>query len=137
MKKTRNDHSDWLRAYLGWSLVLHIIFFILSLVFVGFWPMIMNLLLATYCYSCYLTLRVVQIVPYFIFLILAIACAFDDITSPPSNAKPLTAMQMFGIFIEGVAYSLILFYDARMFWQFYKLGGIKAYRDNNKPLLGE
>ena len=55
--KTRNNHSDWLRAYLGWSLVLHIMFFVLSLIYIGFWAMITNLFLALWSYSCYLTLR--------------------------------------------------------------------------------
>ena len=42
-----------------------------------------------------------------------------------------------GIFAEMVAYGIILYYNVNMFWKFYKLGGVKAFRKGGKPLLGE
>ena len=134
-RKTRNNHSDWLRAYIGWSLVLHMFFFVISLIFVGFWPMIMNLLLATWAYSCYLTLRTSQIFFYICFLISAIFCVFDDLWNE-NMLRPYNSVQKMGLITQGVCYGCLIFWNSKMFWKFYVLGGLKAHR-SEEPLLGE
>ena len=134
-KKTRNNHSDWLRAYIGWSIVLHFMFFVLSLVFIGFWPMIMNLFLATWAYSCYLTLRNCTIFLYLCLLTSSAFCLIDDLYNE-NVVRPYNSIQKMGMISMSMAYCVLIWFNGRMFWSFYVLGGLKAHRTKD-PLLGE
>ena len=54
---------------IGLACFSHILFFCISLAMVGFQPMMLNGFLATWAYSCYLTLNELSIVLYLIFLV--------------------------------------------------------------------
>ena len=64
------DEGKRLRWAMMAVTILHIINFVVALGLVGFWPMLYNLFLASWAYSCYLTLREKELGLYFVWLIL-------------------------------------------------------------------
>lgn len=55
--KAKTPEALYLRKVLGWLLLLHFVFFVVSLTVIGFLPMLAEIGYAIWCYSCYLTLR--------------------------------------------------------------------------------
>ena len=68
-KKTYNDEGINMRNIMVIQTTIHMILFILNLVFVGFYPMLMELGFMTLAYTTYLTLREWLIVIYLISLV--------------------------------------------------------------------
>lgn len=89
MKKAWSKAGKWLRQVIGWTCFLHCLFFTFSLAFVGFKPMIVNLFLATWCYSAYLTLRYWIIIFHLIFLISASSGGCYDVVYQNSGKDSL------------------------------------------------
>ena len=79
MKRTYTKQGRWLRQVIALCCGLHCVFFIITLAFVGFPPMIINLFLAAWSYSIYLTLREWTTVVYFFLLVLSISAGITDI----------------------------------------------------------
>ena len=68
-KRTWTKQGAWLRSMIVTCLVSHFVFFVVGLVMIGFEPMFMNLVLATWSYSVYLTLNEISIILYILLLI--------------------------------------------------------------------
>ena len=60
-----------MRKAFGAATLIHFLLFIFSLCLVGFWPMFYNMILCSWAYSCYLTLREREFIVYFIMVIAA------------------------------------------------------------------
>ena len=61
-----------LRRVLKYLVTLHILFFFVSLTVIGFLPMISELGLSTWSYSCFLTLREWQVIIYLLLLVVSV-----------------------------------------------------------------
>ena len=72
-KWTYTHEGEYLRRWVLVSLILHVIFFAVSLAFIGFEPMIANLWLAILQYSNYITLRECTIVLYEVAILFAVS----------------------------------------------------------------
>ena len=72
-KWTYTKEGEYLRRWILISLILHIVFFAVSLAFIGFEPMMANLWLAIMQYSNYVTLRECTIVLYLLMIIVAVS----------------------------------------------------------------
>ena len=70
--QANNQLALKMRSRMAYATALHLIFFILSLSFVGFLPMIEDLLLACIAYSGYLTIKDWVIAGYLVFIVLFI-----------------------------------------------------------------
>jgi hypothetical protein len=133
LKPALTAEGQWLRKCVGWSTVLHIIFFAFSLAFVGFLPMISNLFLATFGYSVFLTLRECEVVVYLVTILSAISGGFFDLMHHKDN----DASQKMGLIVMMASYVWVIYYLCRAYYFFRKSGGIKGSRIDNQLLLEE
>ena len=67
-KSAMTSQGKWLRRCIGIAVFLHCFFFIFSLALVGFPSMIINLILASWSYSVFLTLNEWKVLMYIFFL---------------------------------------------------------------------
>ena len=79
MKEAKTPAGVSIRFLLRLVCVMHCLFFSFSLAFVGFRPMIVNLLMAAWSYSAFLTLRQWTIVLHLLFLCIATCGGFRDL----------------------------------------------------------
>ncbi len=63
-KHVHTPQGRMLRTMLGICMILHICFFVASLVAIGFLPMIVEIGFALWTFSCYLTLREWEVIGY-------------------------------------------------------------------------
>ena len=70
-KHAWTKQGQWLRTMLGTACAAHILFFVVALAFVGFQTMLVNLVLASWSYSVYLTLNQCSVFLYIFFLMAA------------------------------------------------------------------
>lgn len=124
MKKARNDQSLFLRKSLKCATCAHIFFFIFSLAIVGFKPMIVNLALACWAYSCYLTFYKPSCILYIIFLFCATS---SGVFYGMDSVKQGT--QKIGVLANAFFYLVNIYYTGRAFYMFVRYGG-------NKPNVG-
>ena len=107
---------------------LHGFMFVLSLCLVGFYPMLYNLLLAAWAYSCYLTLREREIVFYFILVVVAsvleLMRLFDE--NKEGSWQSLGGMAELGL------YCLALYISGRYYYVFRISGGLHGISENSK-----
>ena len=67
-KKAWTKQGIWLRRMIIVCLISHFVFFVVGLVMIGFEPMAMNIILAVWSYSVYLTLNELSIILYVILI---------------------------------------------------------------------
>ena len=70
-KKAWTTQGKWLRSCIQAGFTIHLIFFVGSLLFIGFMTMLISLMLAAWSYSCYLTMNQCSIIFYMFLLIMA------------------------------------------------------------------
>ena len=108
--------------------IIHVVMFVFCLTMVGFVPMLYNLGLSSWAYSCYLTLREREIIIYFILIVFAliqqIGTYFNDKTY--GNWQTLGGLVNLGI------YALCLYVSARYYAYFRMSGGLRGVKDNSK-----
>ena len=68
-----NEAGEYLRIMLLIALALHAGLAFFCLAFVGFWPMLINVIQAAFAYSCYLTMREKEIIFYLFLLLVQVA----------------------------------------------------------------
>jgi len=117
------------RKAILFSLVLHILLFFFSFAVVGFRPMVMNFLLASIAYSCYLTVREKEIIIYLVLLTIG---SFDDIVSLKKDV--LGNLQVLGKIINLVTYCLLLYVVGKCYYAFRHAGGLHG-RGTQKDLI--
>jgi hypothetical protein len=78
-KECPNREGHKLRSLFALLTFGHGFFFLLSLAFIGFWPMMEDLIYSCFVYSIYLTLSRVSIIIYMILLLLGIVSGLWDI----------------------------------------------------------
>ena len=85
---------------LGITLV-HGLLFVFSLTFVGFLPMFYNLILTSWCYSCYLTLREREIIVYFLMIVVFFTLQLVTFFAGPAEGslQSLAGVSLAGIYI--------------------------------------
>ena len=71
-----NDDGEYLRVMLLIAIILHSGLAFFCLAFVGFWPMLINVIQAAFAYSCYLTMREREVVFYLFLLIVQVVTQF-------------------------------------------------------------
>ena len=97
----------------------HMCFFVISLAFVGFEAMIFALLLGTWSYSCYLTLREWSVGLYILF---SLATAFYLLYAGAGFDAEST--QVVGLLANSGFDVCAAYYTARAYYYFRKTGGI-------------
>ena len=122
MKEAKTPAGQYIRFLLRLACVMHCLFFSFSLAFVGFRPMIVNLLMAAWSYSAFLTLRQWVIVFHLIFLCIATCGGFRDLLYKESQEST----QQIATIVLCVCYILMIYYLGRAYCVFVKRGGIKG-----------
>ena len=107
--------------------ICHWVLFVFSLCLVGFFPMIYNLLLAAWAYSCYLTLREREVVVYFIFMTAAIVIAIARFFRGNEGSWQSLA----GLVDLGV-YMLLLYISVKYYYYFRISGGLHGLAEGSK-----
>ena len=96
---------------------LHIVFFLVSLTLIGFFPMLAEIGYATLIYSCYLTLREWEVVAYIALLAAGIIYGFVHIFA-------FSNVSLLFYIINLVFYCLALYWAYPAYRDFRKSGGI-------------
>ena len=127
-KQSFTDEGRRMRYAMASVTALHGFMFVLSLCLVGFFPMLYNLLLAAWAYSCYLTLREREIIFYFIMVVLAgtleVLRLLDD--KSEGSWQSLGGMVQIGLYVLG------LYIAARYYHAFRVSGGLHGISENSK-----
>ena len=107
---------------------LHGFMFVLSICLVGFFPMLYNLILAAWAYSCYLTLREREIIFYFIMIVVVVTLEvlrlFDE--KKEGSWQSLSSIVLLGL------YGLTLYISGRYYHAFRVSGGLHGISENSK-----
>jgi len=108
--------GDRMRCVLLLCLITHICFFLISLTFIGFKPMIADLLYASLVYSVYLTLSVFMTFIYLIALGAGVVVGLLYLTGFGHSS------QLIFYIVNLVAYGMMLFFAFGVYMQFRKVG---------------
>ena len=122
-KTAWTSQGKWLRRCIGIACFLHCFFFIFSLALVGFPSMIINLILASWSYSVFLTLNEWKVALYLFFLG---ASTFSGLFYGLEQKKD--GMQKMGLIVNCSFYCLNIYFTAQAYWSFRKTGGIKGLK---------
>ena len=122
-KTAWTSQGKWLRTCIGVAVFLHCFFFIFSLALVGFPSMIINLMLASWSYSVYLTLNEWKVCLYFFFLM---SSTFTGLVYGLEQKKD--GMQKMGLIVNCCFYILNIWFIGKAYWDFRKTGGIKGLK---------
>ena len=126
-KNTYTKEGDSLRCQILAALVLHTIFAIISLAFIGFEPMIVNMWLMILCYSCYITIRDCTIVLYLICLCLAISGGLSwGFSDQNQGALGLQSTQTMGLIANCVMLAGNCFLIFKSYMRFRATGGLRG-----------
>ena len=123
MKTAWTTQGKWLRSTIGCACILHILFFVFSLAFVGFPSMIINLILASWSYSVYLTLNEWKVLLYFLFLA---AATLSGLIYGIEQKKD--GVQKMGLIVNCCFYCANIYFIGTAYWSFRKTGGIKGLK---------
>ena len=126
-KKYFTDEGKRMRYMMLADTIMHWVLFVFSLCLVGFWPMLYNLGLAAWAYSCYLTLREREIVVYFFFLAAVIVAQIGRYWRGNEGS-----WQSLSGLVETGLYCLMLYVSARYYYSFRISGGLHGLAENNK-----
>ena len=107
---------------------IHCILYLVCLVLVGFWPMMYNIILAAWSYSCQLTLREREIIFYFVLVILFMVLQFMRLFDDKAEGSIQT---LSGMIVAGM-YALCLWISGRYYYAFRVSGGLRGSVDNSK-----
>ena len=108
--------------------IIHTIMFVFCLTIVGFVPMLYNLGLASWAYSCYLTLREREMIVYFILIVAALGQQIGSYFT----GKEEGSWQSLGGLVNLGIYVLCLYVAARYYAYFRMSGGLRGVKDNSK-----
>ena len=125
-KRTWTKQGSWLRKIICACLIANLLFFVVSLAMIGFEPMAMNLILATWAYSVYLTMNELSIILYIVFLIGATINGIYWLKENDNLAFPLTNSQIMGFGMNMMTHLVSIYYLGRAYYYFRKTGGIKG-----------
>ena len=114
----------------------HSVFFIVSLAFIGFWPMISDLILALWAYAVYLTVREWAVVLYCVMCVgftinNLLATKSDKNIIHTADAKQTMAKLVLQVFHVCAVYFVVLRY-----WDFRRTGGIFGRKGKAACLAG-
>ena len=126
-KISLNREGDWLRRTFGAAVFFHIIFFVVSIVYIGFESMISEIFFGCFAYSCYLTLKQ----PYIFAYLFAMSIAFLHKIYELLFSLKINVNNMFFFITSIVQYGLIIYFVALSLWKFRKAGGIKGTTGTN------
>ena len=107
----------YLRKVLRWLTVLHVSFFFVCLIIIGFLPMLNELGLACWAYSTFLTLKEWQVILYMLFLFLGIVFGFLNIFA-------FSTLSLLFYIVNLVYYAFALYFTFISYRNFRKSGGI-------------
>jgi hypothetical protein len=99
---------------------LHIIFFIISIVYIGFESMLSEIFFGCFAYSCYLTLKQ----PYLFAYIFAMSIAFLHKIFELIYSTKININNMFFFITSIVYYGLTVYFVLLALLRFRKAGGI-------------
>ncbi len=106
---------------------IHTFLFVFSLSLVGFYPMLYNLWLGCWAYSCYLTLREREVIAYFIMLVAVIVVQIGRFWRGNEGSwQSLAGLAEIGV------YCLVLYIAARYYYAFRVSGGLHGIAENSK-----
>ena len=114
----------WLRTTIGCACILHCIFVIFSIAAVGFPSMIINLVLAAWSYSIYLTLVDWQLFVYFTLLVAATLTGFLY-----GLEQKKDDLQKIGLIVLCTLYVFNVYFIGQAYYSYNKTGG----RGGKKP----
>jgi uncharacterized membrane protein len=87
-KYSDNQEGDWLRRNFAIITFLHAVFFVVSIVYIGFESMISEIFFGCFAYSCYLTLKQPFIMLYLTLLFAAFLHGlYELVYSPKINVN--------------------------------------------------
>ena len=118
-KKTETHEGEQFRFCLGLDTAVHVVLFFGSFAFVGFKSALINLALACWAYSCYLTMREKQAIFYVVLLVLAFAFSIVDLTRDLYGN-----LQFVSKLVNLVLYGILGVYTCYRYRDFRKSGGL-------------
>ena len=119
----KTPQSQWLRKMALIGMCTHFSLFVLCLFFVGFFPMISNLIFALWCWSIYLCLIHRVIVYYIIFLKLdTLRKLFLGFGSEEQNEE-----QKIGLIFNCMIWIALNWFLTGAYYQFFRSGGITGF----------
>ncbi len=132
-KEIPEDNVDGhtLRVMLLIATIAHSLLAFFCLAFVGFWPMIINVIQAAWAYSCYLTMREREIVLYLFLLCVQIICQFFGLFSNESE-NDKGSIKFLGAMICICTCSIMGYLVGKEYYSFRMIGGLHMLY---KPLL--
>ena len=109
-----------MRTTMMWQVLLHGIFFILSMSMIGFEAMITEILWGCWAYSVYLSLREMMIVIYWITLAMGLMYKFMQLFD-------FSQLQLLFFILEQVFIGISLYYVGLGYLAYRKSGGVKGH----------
>ena len=117
LKPADTHQGLYLRKVLRVLTFLHVLFFFVCLTIVGFLPMLSELGLSAWCYSCYLTLKEWQVILYMLFLFIGLINGFINIFA-------FESVSLIFYIINLVYYGIAMYFAFMSYKNFRKSGGI-------------
>ncbi len=121
--------GDYLRRALSILVFFHCVFFVVSIVYIGFLSMISEIIFSLWAYSCYLTLKEPFIVLYLLGLIMGIIYGVIGMMYKTN----INFNNMLFYIMAEVYYVLAFYYLGRTYLSFRKAGGIHGTFGTPKP----
>ncbi len=128
-KYSDNEEGDHLRRHFGVVVFLHIVFFVVSIVYIGFEAMLSEVFFGCLAYSCYLTLRE----PFIVFYLFGMTIAFLHGIYELTLSNYINPNNMFFFIADEVFYALVIWFITMSYLKFRRAGGIHGTLGTTKP----
>ena len=126
-----NDDGEYLRVMLLIAIILHSGLAFFCLAFVGFWPMLINVIQAAFAYSCYLTMREREVVFYLFLLIVQVVTQFLGLFEPKTE-NDQGSLKFLGAMICICVCAVLGYLVGKAYYSFRVVGGLHMLY---KPIL--
>jgi hypothetical protein len=124
-KATDNEEGDRLRFVLGCCVIVHLVFFLVSLTAIGFKSMLFEIALGLWSYSCHLTLREWQCLLYIVGLLIGILHGLFSIFY-------FSKINLLFFILNIVLLCIAFWFVCRRYYKFRVAGGIHGTNGRTK-----
>ena len=136
-----NKAGHWMRCVMMICVFVHFSLAFFCLAFVGFWPMIINLLQSANAYSAYLTMRERAIVFYLVLVCVQVVTEFLNLFSSDDSQGDQGSLKTLGAMVCISACAILGYMVGKAYYDFRVIGGIhmkyQHLPENQNPILQE